>query len=280
MERIGSSYRGTWNQGSPAMLTLGKLGNQISLPPPFISSLGPTRQLGENTIAAVLVTSDLPANVTYCRAFLYNNYYDDRSFTNNWVMRIDPEATIILCPVYTGMMSGHWVGVVVRLSRRDAEHRVMTLELLDSHMHVAGISIYDEHTLMEMILTWLRDRLPDYDSFEPPSSMIHGRVAEETTKNSCGVHTLANLIAAGRSLDYPTYSSEDWVDAQRKRYPVQILSSAASNLRGESGRNLIEITLLEIIEDLEECDEWGLKARRRRMGDCKCSFFRKCCNSG
>lgn len=272
MQRIGSSYRGAWSQGKPAMPTVGKLGNQINLYPPEISSLGPTCQLGEKTIAAVLVTSDLPGNVTYCRAFLYGNYYNDRSYTNNWAVQIGAEATTILCPVDTGI-SGHWVGVVVRLSRRDAEHRVMTLELLDSHMHDADVSIYDENTVMEMILTWLRDRLPDYDGFEAPSSMVRGRVAQETTKNSCGVHTLANLIAAGRSLDYPTYSSEEWVDSQRKRYLVQLLRSTASNLRGEPEWNLIEITLLEIIDDLEECDEWGLKARRRRMGDCKCSFF-------
>jgi hypothetical protein len=279
MRRVENSYCGTWHLGISTVPSLGKPGNQFILDTSEIESLSPTCRLGEQAITAVLVTSDLPANVAFGRAFLYGSYYYDRRFIINRAMIIDPEATTILCPVHTGI-SGHWVGVVVRLSRRGAEHRVMTLELLDSHIHEAGIPLYNKQTVMEMILTWLRHRLPDFDTFEPPSSMIHGRVAQETAEASCGVHTLANLIAAGRSCDYPVYSSEEWIDSQRKRYLVQILRSAASNLRGEPGRNLIEISLLEIAEDLEECDEWGLKARRRRIGDCKCSMFTKCCDSG
>ncbi|OBT87362.1 hypothetical protein VE02_04199 [Pseudogymnoascus sp. 03VT05] len=142
----------------------------------------------------------------------------------------------------------------------------MSLEFLASDSGSNDASLYDSHIVERMVLDWLRDRLPNFDAFEIPNSIIHGVVAQHFDRTESGVYTLANLIAAGRSSDYRLNSTQEWADAQRKRYLIQILRSEARNLRGKPGQSLTEISLLKIIDDLEECDQWGLRARLRRLG--------------
>ncbi|OBT57005.1 hypothetical protein VE04_03116 [Pseudogymnoascus sp. 24MN13] len=265
MYDVLTSFMLLWDLRGLPSPTVGRLGTQFtfnatsdlkgfSVASDF-RAFKPTYRLNERVVASVLATTDLPTNVIYVRASQYGSCHDNRTFMINRAMTIDPEATTILCPVHTGM-SDHWVGVVVRLTRQGVKPPTMTLELLDSHVHEAGASLYDEEIVMGMILTWLRFRLQDYDSFVVPHSMIHGRVAQETARNSCGVHTLANLIAAGRSSDYPADSSEEWVDAQRYQYLAQTLRSAADNLILEPKRQFIKTTLINFVDNHKKPGQW------------------------
>lgn len=265
MYHVLTSFTVTWGLRGLPSPTVGRLGNQFTFNATGdlrgfnatgdLGAFKPTYRLNERVVASVLATTDLPTNVTCGRASQYGSSHDDRTFMINKAMSINPEATTILCPVHTGM-SDHWIGVVVRLTHRDVELPMMTLELLGSHAQEAGVSLYDEKIVMEMILTWLRHRLPDYDRFAAPSSMIHGRVAQETARNSCGVHTLANLITAGRSSGYPTDSSEEWVDAQRYQYLAQTLRSAADNLRLEPRRDFIKTALISFVDNHKKPGKW------------------------
>lgn len=265
MYNVLTSFMHLWDLRGLPSPTVGRLGTQFtfnatsdlkgfSVASDF-RAFKPTYRLNERVVASVLATTDLPTNVIYVRASQYGSCHDNRTFMINKAMAIHPEATTILCPVHTGM-SDHWVGVVVRLTRQGVKPPTMTLELLDSHVHEAGASLYDEEIVMGVILTWLRFRLQDYDSFVIPDSMIHGRVAQETARNSCGVHTLANLIAAGRSSDYPADSSEKWVDAQRYQYLAQTLRSAANNLILEPKRQFIKTTLISFVDNHTKPGQW------------------------
>lgn len=265
MYHVLTSFTVTWGLRGLPSPTVGRSGNQFTFNTTSdlrgfnatgdLGAFKPTYRLNERVVASVLATTNLPPNVIYGRASQYGSCHDDRTFMINKAMTINPEATTILCPVHTGM-SDHWVGVVVRLNRRDVKLPTMTLELLDSHVHEAGAPLYDEKIIMGMILTWLRFRLQDYDRFVIPDSMIHGRVAQETARNSCGVHNLANLIAAGGSSDYPTYSSEEWVDAQRYLYLAQTLRSAADNLILEPQRQFIKTTLINFVDNHTKPGQW------------------------
>lgn len=119
---------------------------------------------------------------------------------------------------------------------------------------------------MGAILGWLSDRLPNFFNFELPGSIPHGIVTQHASIDESGIHTLANLIAMGRSSDFLPSPTGEWADAQRKRYLVQVLRFAAKNLTGQPEQNMAHISLLKIVDDLEECDQWGFKARRRRLG--------------
>ncbi|OBT93436.1 hypothetical protein VE01_08701 [Pseudogymnoascus verrucosus] len=267
MYDVLTSFMHLWDLRGLPSPTVGRLGTQFtfnatsdlkgfSVASDF-RAFKPTYRLNERVVASVLATTDLPTNVIYVRASQYGSCHDNRTFMINKAMAIHPEATTILCPVHTGM-SDHWVGVVVRLVRRGVKLPTMTLELLDSHVHQASTSLYDENIGMGIILTWLRFRLQDYDRFVIPHLMIQGRVAQETARNSCGVHTLANLIAAGRSSDYPTDSSEEWVDAQRYQYLAQTLRSAADNLILDPKRQFIKTTLINFVDNHTKPGQWEL----------------------
>lgn len=269
MSRVRDTLRGQFPLGDLPNSMVEMPGNRLIFRFADICTLKPGSQLGINAVAAVLVTSCLPTNVMVVPPFSYDSYYNRRVPMIDQAMAIEPETTTILCPIYFLPHSGrfdafppcHWIGVVVRLSRKEAQRPAMSLELLASDSG-SDASLYDSHIVERMVLDWLRDRLPNFDAFEIPNLIIRGVVAQHSDRTESGVHTLANLIAAGRSSDYRLNSTQEWTDAQRKRYLVQILRSAARNLRGKPGQNLTEISLLKIIDDLEECDQWGLRARR------------------
>lgn len=274
MSRVHDTLVDQFHLGDITTPVVGRSWNQSLFQVADLGTLKPGYQLKTKAMAAVLVTSDLPTNVMVAPAFSYDSYYNRRVSAIDQAMTIDLKTTIILCPIYFLPLSGrydslppwHWIGVIVRLSHEGAKRPVMLIELLDSDSRSADVRFYDSHIVERMILDWLRNRLPNFDTFEIPSPIIHESITQHSAISKSGVHTLANLIAAGRSSDYRTNSTGEWADAQRKWYLVQILRSAAKRLRGKPGKNLTEITLLEIVDDLEECDQWGLKARRQRLG--------------
>ncbi|OBT63372.1 hypothetical protein VE03_07217 [Pseudogymnoascus sp. 23342-1-I1] len=152
MHHVLTSFSVTWGLRGLPSPTVGKLGNQFTFNATGdirgfnatgdLRAFRPTCRLNERAVASVLATTDLPANVICGRASQYGSCHNDRIFTFNKAMTIDPQATTILCPVHTGT-SDQWIGVVVRLTRGDVRRPVMTLELLDSLVHRAGVSLYN-----------------------------------------------------------------------------------------------------------------------------------------
>lgn len=227
--------------------TVGTTGHEMSLNIADMESLGRQRQLTERAIEAVLTTTKFPEGVMFARASGYGSLYDQQEYERERSMAIDKGVNKIICPIHTGESSQHWIGVVVRLDygrRRPG----ISMILLDSMAIDANSAIYDEQVIKKIVLTWLRHRLPDFKTFALNGGLPRPRVEQQVDLNSCGVHMLLNLRAAGLNGKYiskgDSCTNKKWIDDARESFIKRILRSAGKHLGGD-----IESTINELLDD-------------------------------
>ncbi|KFY44907.1 hypothetical protein V495_03211 [Pseudogymnoascus sp. VKM F-4514 (FW-929)] len=244
--------------------TVGTTGYDMSLNITDMESLGSQRQLTERAIEAVLATTKFPEGVMFARASGYGSLYDQQKYEHERSMSIHQGVKTILCPVHTGDSAQHWVGVVVRLDYKRRGRPGISALLLDSMATDTYNSVYDEKVIKKIVVTWLRHRLPDFKSFPTIGELVRPRVEQQVDLNSCGVHMLLNLRAAGLDGKYISKgrncTSKGWIDDAREFFVRRILRSAGKHLGGD-----IQSTNNELL------DESGLYRQERQTSNASAS---------
>lgn len=244
--------------------TVGIAGNDMSLNITDMESLGSQRQLTERAIEAVLATTKFPEGVMFARASGYGSLYDQQEYVHERSMSIHQGVKTILCPVHTGDSTQHWVGVVVRLDYNRRGRPGISAMLLDSMGSDIYNAVYDEKVIKKIVVTWLRHRLPDFKSFPTIGELVRPRVEQQVDPNSCGVHMLLNLRAAGLDSKYiskgDNRTSKQWIDDARESFVKGILRSAGKHLGGD-----IQSTINELL------DESGLHRQERQTSNASAS---------
>lgn len=109
-------------------------------------------------------------------------------------------------------------------------------------------AIYDEQVIKNIVVTWLRHRLPDLKKFGFNGELARPRVEQQVDLNSCGVHMILNLRAAGLDGKYISKGSnctnKEWIDNARESFVKRILRSAGKHLGGD-----VESTIDELIDE-------------------------------
>lgn len=228
---------------------VGTAGYTMSLNITDIESLGSQRQLTERAIEAVLATTKFPDAVMFARASGYGSLYDQQDYEHERSMSINQGIKTILCPVHTGELTQHWVGVVVRLDYNKRGLRPgISMILLDSLATDANNAIYDEQIIRKIVETWLRNRLPDFKSFGFNGGLARPRVEQQVDLNACGIHMLLNLRAAGLDGKYiskgASCTNKEWIDNARESFVERILRSAGKHLGGD-----VESTINELLDE-------------------------------
>lgn len=229
--------------------TVGTAGHIMSLNITDMESLGSQRQLTERAIEAVLATTKFPEEVMFARASGYGSLYDQQEYEHERSMPICQGVKTILCPVHTGESTQHWIGVVVRLDSNKTRLRPgISMILLDSMATDTNSAFYDEQTIKNIVITWLRHRLPDFKSFGFNGGLARPRVEQQADLNSCGVHMLLNLRAAGRDGKYiskgANCTNKEWIDDARESFVKRILRNAGKHLGGD-----VESTINELLDE-------------------------------
>lgn len=229
--------------------TVGTAGHVMSLNITDMESLGSQRQLTERAIEAVLATTKFPEGVMFARASGYGSLYDQQEYEHERSMPISQGVKTILCPVHTGESTQHWIGVVVRLDYNKTRLRPgISMILLDSLATDTNSAIYDEQTIKNIVVTWLRHRLPDFKSFGFNGGLARPRVEQQADLNSCGVYMLLNLRAVGLDGKYISKGSnctnKEWIDDARESFVKRILRNAGKHLGGD-----IESAINEVLDE-------------------------------
>jgi hypothetical protein len=224
--------------------TVGTEDCKMSLDVTDMKSLGSQGQLTETAIEAVLTTMGFPDGVMFARASGYGSLYDHQKYEHERSMSINQGVEKILCPIHTGK-SNHWVGVVVQVKYESQGGPCVSMELLDSLPRDSTEPIYDEKVIKEIVVTWLRNRLPNFKSFEFDGILNRQKVGLQVDLNSCGVHMLLNLQKASRSSTYEM-TGEDCIDRSsvdyaRGCFAKQILCSAGENVGGDTKKQIDEL---------------------------------------
>lgn len=218
--------------------TVGTAGHNMSLNITDMESLGSQRQLTERAIEAVLATTKFPAGVMFARASGYGSLYDQQKYEHGRSMSIGKDVKKIFCPIHTGTSTQHWIGVVVRLGYNKRRlRRNISMTFMDSMSTDPNSCIYDEQTIKNIVVTWLSRRLPNYTHFESDGKLHRARVELQADLNSCVVHMLLNLRAAGLDSKYiskgSNCSNKEWIDNARESFVKSILRSAGKHLGGD-----------------------------------------------
>ncbi|KFX95809.1 hypothetical protein O988_05605 [Pseudogymnoascus sp. VKM F-3808] len=244
--------------------TIGTTGYDMSLNITDMESLGSQRQLTERAIEAVLATTKFPDGVMFARASGYGSLYDQQEYEHERSMSIVEGVKTILCPVHTGDSTQHWVGVVVRLDYKRRGRPGISALLLDSMATDTYNAVYDEKVIKKLVVTWLRHRLPDFKSFPTIGELVRPRVEQQVDLNSCGIHMLLNLRAAGLDSKYiskgDNRTHKQWIDDARESFVKRILRSAGKHLGGD-----IQSTINELL------DESGLYRQERQTSNTSAS---------
>ncbi|KFY22608.1 hypothetical protein V493_06484 [Pseudogymnoascus sp. VKM F-4281 (FW-2241)] len=245
LRKLIEMFRATPRADNATYSTVGIGGHIMSLDITDMESLGGQRQLTERAIEAVLATTKFLYGVMLARASGYGSLYDQREYEHERSMPIDKRINTILCPVHTGSSRPHWVGVVVRLDFLKRERPGISMTLLDSLAIDANSAIYDEQVIKKIVITWLRHRLPDFKSFAINGELARPRVEQQADLNSCGVHMLLNLRAAGLNGKYiskgDNCTDREWIDDARESFIRRILRSAGKHLGGDIERKINEL---------------------------------------
>ncbi|KFY56804.1 hypothetical protein V496_06649 [Pseudogymnoascus sp. VKM F-4515 (FW-2607)] len=246
---------------------VGTAGHTMSLNITDMESLGSQRQLTERAIEAVLATTKFPEGVMFALASGYGSLYDQQDYEHERSMSINQGIKTILCPVHTGESTQHWVGVVVRLDYNKRGLRPgISMILLDSLATDANNPIYDEQIIRKIVETWLRNRLPDFKSFGFNGGLARPRVEQQVDLNSCGVHMLLNLRAAGLDGKYiskgASCTNKEWIDNARESFVERILRSAGKHLGGD-----VESTINELLDEpvLSVAGSWSRTVLCRKI---------------
>ncbi|OBT84103.1 hypothetical protein VE02_06995 [Pseudogymnoascus sp. 03VT05] len=224
---------------------VGTEGCKMSLDVTDMESLESQEQLTETAIEAVLSTMGFPDGVMFARSSGYGSLYDHQEYEHERAMLINPGVETILCPIQTGK-SNHWVGVVVHVKYKSQGRRPsIFMKLLDSLRSNYGGAIYDERVIKKIIVTWLRNRLPDFKSFGFSGTLDRSEVRLQVDLNSCGVHMLLNLQKAGHNSIYEMTGEDSAdrssVDYARECFAKQILRSAGENVDGDTKKRIDEL---------------------------------------
>ncbi|ELR04061.1 hypothetical protein GMDG_06570 [Pseudogymnoascus destructans 20631-21] len=165
-----------------------------------METLNSQEQLSERAIEAALLATDFPNGVMVARASGYGSFYDQREYEDGMAMEIDQDANIILCHVHTGVASQHWVGVVVY------------------SISLGGKATYDEEVIFLIVMTWLRNKIPNHNKYQQPKKLPH------------------KTLDFGKEME--TADSRTIIDYTRKLIALKIARSAADNLGGDAGKQI------------------------------------------